>query len=190
MQLWLVIRKFIHALQSSSFIFKLQNFCLGMGLFLFGKHLQGDYNLNKPIVTRRMLLLWNCSKTLFYQEGETNSSRYYFSYLMPYYYICLLIQIQSCTANYKPIYFHQVFRFDNSNSDSSQNWKNQYAIEELYLDDRILSLDIDPSGTFFCTGTAGHSGVPPSHLFDLTTYVRNSQEIKIPSFPKLPSLNY
>ncbi|XP_046649980.1 F-box/WD repeat-containing protein 4-like isoform X2 [Daphnia pulicaria] len=65
--------------------------------------------------------------------------------------------------------FVKIFRFDNSNSVLNHSWKNQCAIEEIYLDDRILSLDIDPSGTLFCTGTAGHGGVPPSHLFDLAT---------------------
>ncbi|KAK4002433.1 F-box/WD repeat-containing protein 4 [Daphnia magna] len=63
--------------------------------------------------------------------------------------------------------FVKVLRFDNSISHHS--WKSIYTAEEIYLDDRILSLDIDPSGTLLCTGTAGHGGVPPSHLFDLTT---------------------
>ena len=68
----------------------------------------------------------------------------------------------------------------------SHSWRNIFTIEEIYLDDRILSLDIDPSGSVLCTGSAGHNRVPPSHLFDLTTYVffkiRISIKLEINSF--------
>ena len=57
---------------------------------------------------------------------------------------------------------------------SIQVWQNRgpniFLKKEIHLHDRLLSLDIDPSGSIICTGTGGHSGVPPSHLFDLETY--------------------
>jgi len=49
------------------------------------------------------------------------------------------------------------------------SWRHLSAVHSVALEDRVLSMDIDPTGTVLCTGTAGHYNVPPSHLHDLAT---------------------
>jgi len=49
------------------------------------------------------------------------------------------------------------------------SWRHLRTVQEINLEDRVLSLDIDPSGSVLCTGTGGHFNVAPSQLYDLTT---------------------
>jgi len=49
------------------------------------------------------------------------------------------------------------------------SWRDLHIIQEIILEDRVLSLDIDPSGSVLCTGTGGHFNVSPSQLYDLST---------------------
>jgi len=49
------------------------------------------------------------------------------------------------------------------------SWRNLREVHEINVEDRVLSLDIDPSGSVLCTGTGGHFNVAPSQLYDLST---------------------